>query len=180
MVVIKKGRKMKSTILKLWIIAVIVLGVSSSLSAAVVSLTNSTITPAPLDRVEDNGVGIITFGMVESSKAVAATKDMHGEPNMKISVELQKLKLKDDSVILITGTLMKYFSATYDAEAKRIIFTQIAEFPAFGNANVSIPVVVTENSASTDSSLNGFNANISANDATTTADVSTSAFTYTK
>jgi len=45
---------------------------------------------------------------------------------------------------------------------------------------MSIPVEVTANAASSDVSLNGFNANFSANDAGTTADGSGSEFTYAK
>lgn len=157
-----------------------VLGVLSPLSAGFVSLTNPSINPKPLDRVENNGVGIISFGMAETSNTVSSVTDIMGSRNIEISLEMNKLQLTGGDVDNITGTLMEYFTATYNEEDKRIIFTQIAEFPGLGAVKVIIPVEVTENSKATDNSLNGFTANISANDADTVAHGNTSEFTYTK
>jgi len=171
---------MKSMILKMWIMIAVVLGVISPLSAAYVSLTNPKIAPGPLDPIERNGVGVITFGMVETLNAAAPATDTLGETNMQISLEMNKLALTGANVANITGTLLTYFSVSYDAGGNRLTFTQTTEFPGFGDANVTIPVDVTANSASSDSSLNGFNANISAADADTTADGNAAEFTYTK
>jgi len=99
---------------------VVAFGVFSPLSAAFISLTNPSINPKPLDRVENNGVGTITFGMVETSNAIAPTTDILGETNLRISLEMNKLKLTGDDVANITGTLMNYFSATYNAVDKKL------------------------------------------------------------
>ena len=171
---------MKSMILKLVILFVVGLGVLSPLSAASVSLLSPSVSPAPLDRVENNGEGLVSFGLVETSDVSAPEKDLFGESNIKVSVELNKLKLKDDDTSLIVGDFMDYFSATYDVNENRITFTQTADFPGFGFAGVEIPVIVTANALATDNSLNGFNANISANDANTIAGGNAAEFTYTK
>lgn len=170
---------MKNTILKVWITVAVLLGGSSSLSAAFVSLTNPGISPAPLDSVVDNGIGNIVFGLSETSDSMAPATDAFGEPNIKISVELSKLNLIDNDISLISGTLMNYFSVSYNATDLRLTFTQTADFPGFEGANVVIPVSVTADSVSTDNSLNGFNANISAGDVGTTTDGSASEFTFT-
>ena len=171
---------MKNIVLKLVVLMFVGLGVLTPLSAASVSLLSPSISPAPLDRVENNGEGIVSFGLVETSDVAAPAKDLFGEENLKVSVELNKLKLKDDDVSLITGEFMDYFSASYNANDKRITFIQIADFPGFGFADVKIPVVVTGNALATDNSLNGFNANISANAASTLAGGNAAEFTYTK
>ena len=172
---------MKKNIVKLLIsMAIVGFGVISPASAAFISLTNPKVSPKPLNRIENNGEGQVSFALQETSAEAAPAKDNFGEANIRISVELNKLALKNDDVSLITGTMMDYFSASYNADAKRLILTQIAEYPAFGNAQISIPVAVTANSLSTDNSLNGFNANISANDADTTANGNAAEFTYTE
>ena len=172
---------MKVKIIRIWYIALLVWGgLTSSLSASFVSLQNPSISPKPLPSVENNGEGVVSFGLVETSDEEAPAVDAFKEPNIRISVELNKLILKNDDVSAIGGKMMEYFSATYNAEKKRIIFTQIKAFPNFGSASVSIPVEVTANAKPTDNSLNGFNANISANDESTTADGNAAEFTYTE
>ncbi len=165
------------------VILLAILGLVSPLFAAYVTLTNPLVSPTPLDPIEKIGEGILTFGLVETSNAMAPAIDKFGEANIQISIELNKLKLKDENIALITGTLLNYFSATYDPTAAGgrpiLILRQTTDFPAWGDANITIPVEVTANAASTDNSLNGFNANISANDGDTTADGSAAAFTYT-
>ena len=169
---------MKNTAIKLLLI--MIFGAISPLFAtAFVSMTNPLITPAPLDPIEINGEGVATFRLQETFGGIAPASDTFGEANIRISVELNKLDLKNQDTSLITGALMDYFDVTYSASAKRITFTQIADYPALMEARVDIPVTVSANSASTDVSLNGFNANISANDNDTVADGSASSFTYT-
>jgi len=170
---------MKNTTLK--VLLFMILGICSPLFAtAFVSMTNPLITPAPLDRVEDGGEGIVTFRLQETFGGVAPASDMFGEYNLQISVELNKLALKNDDISLMSGELLNYFTVTYNAVDKRIIFRQRADYPALTEARIDIPVTVLENAAATDVSLNGFNANISANDIDTTADGSASSFTFTR
>jgi len=166
---------MKSIILKLWIVIAVTLVFVSPLSAAYVTLTNSSISPTPL-----NETGIIIFGIVETSNKAAPATNTFNEVNIKMSADLNHLKLKDDSIAGITGTLLKYFTVKYNITEHKIIFIQKEDFPGFGDAKVSIPVDVTQTTISTDKDLNGFYVNISASDANTTADTGTSAYTYTK
>ena len=154
-------------------------GVVSPLSAAFISLTSPTVSPKPLQRVEASGTGVVSFSMQETSDGIAPAKDMFGESNIKISVEFNKLALTGADVSGITGDMMDYFEAKYNADAKRLTLLQIKDYPAFGSATINIPVTVTENSLVTDNSLNGFNANISANDADTTAAGNAAEFTFT-
>ncbi|MCH9740288.1 MAG: DUF5011 domain-containing protein, partial [Epsilonproteobacteria bacterium] len=123
---------------------------------AALSLVNESLTPAPLFPLEDNGEGVVTFGLVETENSMVPS-----DYNSRITVELSKLGLKDDNVALITGDILNYFSVTYTATTHQVIFTQTQDFPGFENVTVSIPVSVTENSVSTDIELNGFHASIS-------------------
>ena len=170
---------MKKRALK--IILVILSGVFSHLYAtSLVTLTNSSIVPAPLDSVEKEGKGVITFTFKETSGETAPAIDTSGNVNIEISVELNKLGLINDSILSIRGTLLTYFNISYNVQTHKIIFKQKADFPALMEVEISIPVNVLENSMPTDKSLNGFNAYILANDISTTAKGNISSFTYTK
>ena len=169
---------MKNSVFRLWLILVV--GMFSPLFGASISLLNPNVQPAPLDRVEDGGVGTISFGLVETSDIAAPAKDSFNTANIRISVELNKLRLIDNDISKIRGELLNYFSVSYDDVANRLMFTQSADFPGFEFSSVDIPVTVTANSSATDNSLNGFNANISANDADTLAGGNAAEFTYTK
>jgi len=102
---------MKNVVAKLLILLAVMVFVTP-LSAAFVTLVSPTISPKPLDAMEDNGAGVITLGMIETSNAMAPAKDIFGDPNIQISMELNKLALTDGNTALITGTLLNYFSAS--------------------------------------------------------------------
>ena len=172
---------MNKKIMKLWVLTMIASGgLVSSLNAAFVTLQNPSISPKPLESLENGGVGIVSFGLVETSDRSAPAKDIFGEANIRISVELNKLALQNNDVTEISGEMMDYFSASYNVNENRIVFTQTSIFPNFGSTGVTIPVEVTANALATDNSLNGFNANISANDEETSADGNAAEFTFTQ
>ena len=170
---------MKNTILKSLMMTGLLAGISP-LAAASLSLTDGKITPAPLSPIEENGEGLVEFNLTETSGSAAPAKDLFGDYNVQISIELNKLSLKDGNTSGISGGLISYFDVAYNTTDHRVTLTQNAEFPASGNKKITIPVSVIANSLQTDSSLNGFNANFSANDAGTTAVGNASDFTYTQ
>jgi len=170
---------MKNRVIK--ILSIMALGVSTPLLAtSFVSITNPSITPTPLNTVENHGEGIATFSLQETFGGTAPAIDSTGNHNIEVSVNLNKLKLTNEDVSQMSGSLLDYFTVTYNASEHKIIFNQKTDYPSFQEATVDIPVTVVENSTATDVSLNGFNVNMSANDSDTIPGIGGSSFTYTK
>ena len=143
-----------------------------------VTVTEANITPDPLDGIALNGEGIGTFIFTEND-GVAAPASAFGMPNVTITISLQYVELTDADVTGITGTVLSYFTVSYDAVNKLLYFYQSAEIPAGFSGNISMPLTVTQNSTE-NQSFNGFNVNIAAIDGPTDAPGSTAFFTHTR
>ena len=143
-----------------------------------VTVTGADVTPDPLDGIALNGEGIGTFTFTEND-GVAAPASAFGMPNVTITISLQYVELTDADVTGITGTVLSYFTVSYDAVNKLLYFYQSAEIPAGFSGNISMPLTVTQNSTE-NQSFNGFNVNIAAIDGPTDAPGSTAFFTHTR
>tara|TARA_R110002012_G_scaffold311141_1_gene520411 strand:- start:2418 stop:5834 length:3417 start_codon:yes stop_codon:yes gene_type:complete len=143
-----------------------------------VTVTGANITPDPLDGISLNGEGIGTFTFTEND-GVAAPASAFGMPNVTISISLQYVELTDADVAGITGTVLSYFTVSYDAGNNVLVFQQSSEIPASFSGNISMPLTVTQNSTE-NQSFNGFNVNIAAIDGPTDAPGSTAFFTHTR
>lgn len=150
-----------------------------TVSSQSVALPEANISPAPLDVVENNGTGVASFKFGESSGLDVPVESFPGIPNVTISVSLQYIELTDADISEIKGTLLKYFSVSYNAASKVLIFSQKTVIPGDSGAEVSFPITVTKNSTKTQS-YNGFNANINATDVKTNARGNAAADTYTQ
>ncbi|AWH74819.1 hypothetical protein DCS32_11815 [Dokdonia sp. Dokd-P16] len=143
-----------------------------------VTVTEANITPDPLDGIALNGEGIGTFTFTEND-GIAAPASAFGMPNVTISISLQYVELTDADVAGITGTVLSYFTVSYDAGNNVLVFQQSSEIPASFSGNISMPLTVTQNSTE-NQSFNGFNVNIAAIDGPTDAPGSTAFFTHTR
>jgi len=163
---------MKKIILIILFLSIINLGNAQS-----VSLPAATITPAPLESVENNGTGVGGFTFAESS-GVDVPASAFGMPNVTVSVNLQYIELTAADVNGITGTLLDHFTVTYDQGNNKITFEQNSIIPGDWFASVNFPITVVQNSTQAEA-YNGFNANIAAIDGSTNAQGNASVFTYT-
>ncbi len=142
-----------------------------------VSLPEATINPAPLSTIENNGTGVAGFSFAESS-GINVPASFLGGPNVTISVNFQYIELTDGDVTAITGTLLNYFTPSYDAGSNILTFLQNTEIPGDEFATVQMPITVIQNSSQQEA-FNGFNANIAAIDGNTNAAGNAATFTYT-
>jgi len=173
---------MKNTILKISILFVVMLATVIPSFAGSVALTNGAITPKPLETVEKNGKGEVKFTIVVNSSLsegpIPAMSSSHpGTPNLKLIVELTKVKPQNNNASRISGTIKEYFNVTYKPNTNNLIFDQKKDIPALGAVTVIIPVYVTENSTLLE--LNGFKAKLSATDVDTRTDAEISEYTQT-
>ncbi len=165
-------------ILKINLALFLLLGSFISLNAQSVSLPEATITPAPLDLLENNGTGIGCFTFVESSGIDVPAESFPGMANVSMSMNLQFVALTNNDISGINGTLLEYFTPSYNPGANIITFTQNQMIPADLNASVCIDLTVTQNSSQAQA-FNGFNVNISATDGSTNAEGNAGIFTFT-
>jgi hypothetical protein len=176
-----RGIEMTSIKKFLSILTVVVVAFTAPLVASSsLLLTNPSLTPAPLEPVESNGEGNISFGLVENLNGVAPATDLFGDPNVQISIEFSNVKLKNDDINLITGSMLTYFDINYTIATGDLRFLQKADIPAQASMSINIPFVVTMNTVAGGNERNGFNANISAGDVDTIADSAAAEFTFTQ
>ena len=142
-----------------------------------VSLPEATINPAPLESLENNGTGVAGFTFAESS-GIEVPASAFGLPNVTISVNLQYIELTDGDIAGITGTLLNYFTPSYDAGTNILTFFQNTVIPGDAFASVQMPITVIQNSSQQEA-FNGFNANIAAIGGSTNAEGNAATFTYT-
>jgi len=171
---------MKAIFCKLTISTLFVSLFFSPLHASYVSVSNPKVSPAPLKGVEENGSATVTFTLVEASNDSAPAVNSDKKANIHIAAILHKLKLKKDNAALIKGTLLNYFSVSYDTTAHKVTFIQKKDFPGFKDVTVSVPVEVIQNSDASSKELNGFTVELSATDKKTRVGESASSYTYTK
>lgn len=148
-----------------------------SAEAQSVSLTQASITPAPLGTLENNGNGIGSILFVESS-GTAVPAISSNNPNVSLNIQFQYVKLKNGDVNTITGSVLDYFIPTYDEQSNQLLLEQSNEIPGDWSGIINFPIDVIQNSNQEDS-LNGFDATISALDENTNAEGNASIFTYT-
>lgn len=154
---------MKKRILVLFFLFAVV-----TVNAQSVSLSEATINPAPLDVLDNNGTGVASFRFGESTGLEVPAESFPGISNVNISVSLQYIALTEADVSEIKGTLLKYFSVSYNEASKVLSFSQNVVIPGGTVAEVSFPITVTQNSTKAQS-YNVFNANINATDGRTKA-----------
>ncbi|GER61052.1 hypothetical protein ULMA_31600 [Patiriisocius marinus] len=142
-----------------------------------VSLPQANINPAPMQSVANDGTGVGEFTFAESS-GIAVQATAFGMPNVSISVNLQYVELTDADVNGITGTLLDYFTVSYNAASNIILFQQSTEIPGDWFGSVAMPFTVVQNSSQQEA-FNGFNANIASIDGVTNAEGNAAVFTYT-
>jgi len=158
---------MKNAILTISIWFFVILGLTVSTFASTVTVKTPNIVPNPLNTVENNGEGTISFILEGKGRVPAVPINHQDTPNVRLSIELQKLKLKNDDISGLKGTLLNYFDVSYNENEKRFVFKQKLTMATSKNLNITIPVTVTANS--TQNSENGFNVNINASDSNTEA-----------
>ena len=146
--------------------------------AQTVTVSGANIAPDPLDGIALNGEGTGTFTFTEND-GIATPASAFGMPNVTISISFQYVELTDADVAGISGTLLSYFTVSYDATNNVLLFQQSSEIPASFSGNISMPLTVTQNSTE-NQSFNGFNVNIAAIDGPTDAPGSTAFFTHTR
>jgi len=181
----KIKEKIVKKIIQQAILAVVLMSaISVSMFAASVSvaLQNPSISPRPLDPVELNGQGVITFEMTSSNAEVPAYNSFD-EPNLQIDIGLLSVKVTNDDLSLITvtnylGEAVDYFNVLF--RSGKIWFEQKAPIPGDSLLTFSIPITVIQNTKATENNGNGFNANLAATDQGTSAESSASTDTYTK
>ncbi len=127
-------------------------------SAQSVAIPEVKLSASPLGTVENNGSAIASFNFVESS-GVNVLSSRNNVSNVKIAVNLEYLELTNDDISQVTGSLMDYFTVSYNSEIDVLKFEQINEIPGDWFGEVSFPVTVTKNSTK-EESLNGVYANI--------------------
>ncbi|GEQ86202.1 hypothetical protein ULMS_17100 [Patiriisocius marinistellae] len=137
----------------------------------------ATISAAPLGTVENNGTATATLQVSETAGVEVPSKAFN-ESNITISVSLQYIELKDFNVSLVTGSVLDYFTASYNTASNILLFRQKSNIPANWTGIAEFPINVTKNSTEAQS-FNGFNANISALALKTKAVGSAAVFTYT-
>ena len=142
-----------------------------------VSLPQANIDPAPLEAVQNNGTGVASFTFAESS-GINVPAIAFGMPNVTISVNLQFIELTNFDASLVTGTLLNFFTVSYDSVTNILLFEQSVEIPGDSFGSVEFPITVIQNSLQSQA-LNGFNANIASIDGMTNAEGNASVFTYT-
>ena len=146
-------------------------------NAQSVTVPQAYLSSHPLVTEEKKANETAGFSFTETTgKEVPSTT--FGLPNTTINVNLQYIELKESDVNLITGTLLDYFTPTYNADKNLILFEQKSDIPANWFGSVEFPINVTKNS-SKDESFNGINVNIATIDKNTTSPGNASVFTYT-
>ena len=146
-------------------------------NAQSVSLPQAELSVAPMGTVENGGNAMGTLKFVETS-GVVVPATAFGDPNVTISINFQYVELTDVDINQITGSLLNYFTPTYDVDSNILMFQQTADIPGDWNGEVEVPMDVTQNSTQAQS-FNGFNANIAAIGPNTDAEGNASIFTYT-
>ncbi len=150
---------------------------SFNISAQSIALPAANLSQAPLGTVENNGAGIASFTFSESS-GLEVPSEAFGLPNISISVDLNYVELQDKNVNTITGSLLDYFTVSYDDLTSILLFKQTIAIPGDWIGTVHFPIYVIQNSTELES-YNGFNANISAIDGKTDAVGHAAIYTYT-
>ena len=140
------------------LICTIVCLVAFNSTAQSVSIPEAKLSVSPLGTVENNGSAIASFNLVESS-GVDVRSFANNTPNVKITVNLNYLELTNEDVSQISGSVMEYFTVTYDSAIDVLRFEQINDIPGDWYGDVSFPVTVTQNSTK-EESLNGIYANV--------------------
>ncbi|WP_397446185.1 Ig-like domain-containing protein [Polaribacter sp. R77954] len=147
-------------------------------SAQSVTVAQATLTPAPLQAVENNGVGNGCITLVETSSLPVPAESAPGVPNVTITINFRYIKLTDDDVSAVSGSMLNYFSVAYDAVANIMTFTQNAQIPGDGFGIACFPITVIQNSTPAES-FNGYSAIISGTDPVTNATGNSTVYTFT-
>ncbi|MCV6629210.1 MAG: Ig-like domain-containing protein [Flavobacteriaceae bacterium] len=108
--------------------------------------------PSVLPPVEENGEGEFSFAFSEITGLDIPLNN--GQPVLRITLELEKIGLKDGDVSLITfqeieglGNILDFFTASYNSAEGELVFTQSVLFPANTGVTAVVPLEVLENSA---------------------------------
>jgi hypothetical protein len=149
---------MKKSLTKSLSLVILLFSITFLTNAQSISIPSAYILDAPLNTVENNGAGFASFTFVESS-GMAVSEKANGLPNIKINVELDLLALTNFDTNLISGSLLDYFSVSYNTTESSILFIQNAKIPGDWFGVVNFPVSVTQNSSS-EEALNGYHVNI--------------------
>ena len=168
---------MKNT-LKINLVILLFLGSFITLNAQSVLAIDALVSPSPIASIEDNGVGTGCFNFAESSGLNVPAESFPGIPNVTISMDLQFFELTNNDLSEVTGTLLEYFTPSYDQAGSILTFVQNQEIPADWSGSMCAGITVTQDSDITEI-FNGFNVNISATDVNTNSDGNTFYYTYT-
>lgn len=160
------------------LIFIIALVITSFSYAQKVILLEPTFSASPMGTVENNA-GVVANIAFKEMTGTNVKSQAFGEPNVTISINFQYVKLSDDDVEGIAGSLLEYFEPTYNTETNILTLKQNGLIPGGWKGTAQIPMDVTQNSTE-DQSFNGFNANIAAIDGKTVAEGNASVFTFTK
>ena len=156
---------------------VLVCTTSFNSNAQSVSLPQAMIAATPLGTLENNGSSTAGFTFTETS-GTDVPSIAFGEPNVSISVDLNYVELTDFDINLVTGSLLDYFTPSYDVPTSILLFKQHSLIPGDWSGAVEFAIDVIQNSTQAQS-FNGINANIAALDANTNAEGNASVYTYT-
>lgn len=146
-------------------------------NAQSVSLPQASLSETPMGTLENGGNAIGGLNFIETSGADVPSTAF-GEPNVTISIDFSYVELSEADINQITGSLLDYFTATYDVASNILLFKQKNIIPGDWKGAVEFPIDVTQNSTQAQS-FNGFNANIAAIGPNTNAEGNASIFTYT-
>ncbi len=166
-------------ILKNYLAIIFFIGCFFTLNAQSVSITESTLYPIPLGLIPDGdntGVGCFTF--IESSGIDVPAESFPGIANVTMSMDLQFLELTNNDLGEVTGSILDYFTLSYDQASSILTFTQNAIIPADWSGNICVGFTVIQDSTMANP-INGFNVNIAATDTNTDATGNEAIFTYT-
>lgn len=157
---------------------VMALAVTSFTTAQTVILTAPSFSSSPMGTVENNAGVIGSVEFVETT-GTNVKSQAFGQANVTISINFQYVKLTNDDVEGVAGTLLDYFDPYYNPTTNILTFEQNGLIPGGWKGVAQIPMDVTQNSTE-EQSYNGFNANISAIDGKTVAQGNASVFSFTK
>jgi len=120
--------------IKIWLLSLSIFVLPSMLQAnieASIAMKNGmNISPTPLQVVEENGEGHATFSITENLGGTAPATNVFNEPSTVLIVTFANLTLKNSDVNAITGSLLNYYTPTFDVANNKIIFNQTADIPA--------------------------------------------------
>lgn len=146
-------------------------------NAQTVTLPQAYLSASPLGTEEKIGNDTAGFSFSETT-GIEVPAFALGLPNTTINVNLQYIQLKDADVNLITGSLLDYFTPSYNSDKNLLLFEQKSDIPANWFGSVEFPIDVIKNSNKSES-YNGINVNITSIDKNTKSPGKASAFTYT-